>query len=68
MTDAYAQERQYMPRRTKKMVRACAWLMVVGFMAGLVLLVQDGFVHEGITDWQELTHTMQQKFSGEGAN
>lgn len=68
MTDTYTHERQYMPRRTKKMVRVCAWLMGAGFMVGVALLVQDGFVREGITDWQKFTHAVQQKFSNEGAN
>ena len=53
--DAYCTDRLYMPRRTKRVIRALMWLMFAGFAAGLFLLSQDGTLQQGLHDWQTAT-------------
>lgn len=54
----YCQDRLYMPRRTKRYIRALSWLMVLGFAGGLVLLAQDGTLQQGFKDWQKASATI----------
>ena len=56
--DSYYQDRLYMPRRTKRFIRALSWLMVFGFLGGVMLLANDGTLAKGIHDWQKASATI----------
>ena len=65
MTTIY-EERQYMPRRTKKMIRTMLWLMLLVFAVGVGLLAKDGNFEKGFTEWQKASQTVQLKFQKSG--
>lgn len=61
MTTLY-EERQYMPRRTKKIIRTMLLLMLLAFALGVGLLAKDGNFEKGLTEWQKASQTVQAKF------
>lgn len=61
MSTAY-ETRQYMPRRTKKIIRATFWLMLLVFAVGVGLLIKDGDFQKNLTDWQTAGQAVQSKF------
>ena len=47
----HTDERQYMPRATKKRIKQAFWLMVGLFVICLGLLWQEGIFEESFADW-----------------
>ncbi|MBA44562.1 MAG: hypothetical protein CMF62_11250 [Magnetococcales bacterium] len=63
MDSTYEYEtRQYMPRRTKKLIRAMFWLMLLVFAVGVGLLIKDGNFDKSFDDWQNAGQKVQAKF------
>ena len=63
MTTMY-EERQYMPRSTKRTIRTMFWLMLAVFVGGIVLLAKEGQLQQGWADWQKASTTVKSHFAG----